>query len=121
MLNFGHTVGHALEAITTYRRFRHGEAIGYGMLAAAHISHSARLDVRRRPVARQGADPAPGSAAGVADLRCADALDAIGRDKKVVAGRLHFVLAHGLGATDIVSDVTTTELRAAMKAIGLKG
>ena len=38
MLNFGHTAGHALEAVTKYKRFRHGEAIAYGMLVAAEIA-----------------------------------------------------------------------------------
>lgn len=120
VLNFGHTIGHALEAITDYRRFRHGEAIGYGMLAAARLSvmrgaldasaESALSDVIRRM------GPLP----PVNDLRIKPALDAITRDKKVVDGRLHFVIATDLGATAIISDVTTRELAAAMKHIGMR-
>jgi 3-dehydroquinate synthase len=119
-LNFGHTVGHALEAVTKYRRFRHGEAIAYGMLAAARISvargtmsedDEARL---KDLIVRMGPLPV------VTDLKMGDALDAVQHDKKVVDGRLHFVLAKGLGGTTIVSDMTTMELKTALKAIGLK-
>jgi 3-dehydroquinate synthase len=120
ILNFGHTVGHALEALTEYRRFRHGEAIGYGMLAAA------RLSVMRGTMPETDADALAaligemGPLPPVSDLRSSDALDVIGRDKKVVAGRLHFVLARGIGATEIVSDVQTKDLVAAMKHVGMK-
>jgi len=120
ILNFGHTVGHALEAVTEYRRFRHGEAIGYGMLAAAHLSFTRGLmtkaDESRLATLIRDMGPLP----PVADLRSVDALDVIGRDKKVVAGRLHFVLARGIGATEIVADVQTKEITAAMKHIGMK-
>jgi 3-dehydroquinate synthase len=119
-LNFGHTIGHALEAITKYRRFRHGEAIAYGMLAAARISAargtmSSDDEARLKDlIVRMGPLPV------VTDLRMADALDAIQHDKKVVDGRLNFVLANGLGDTTIVSDMTTMELKTALKVIGLK-
>ena len=120
ILNFGHTVGHALEAITDYRRFRHGEAIGYGMLAAARLSLTRGLmtedDEARLATLIREMGPLP----PVADLRPRDALDVIGRDKKVVAGRLHFVLARGIGATEIVADVQAKEITAAMKHIGMK-
>ena len=119
ILNFGHTIGHALEAVTGYRRFRHGEAIAHGMLGAAdlavHRSAMASPD-REALVALIGAlGPLP----SVADLPIPRVLEAIRRDKKVVHGRLHFVLATGIGATATVDDVTEDELTATLVRIGL--
>jgi len=119
VLNFGHTVGHALEALTEYRRFRHGEAIGYGMLAAAHISAARGLMPAEDQAQLADMIRRMGPLPLVTDLRQPDALDVIARDKKVVDGRLHFVLCAGLGSSAIVSDVTTAELSAALSAIGL--
>jgi 3-dehydroquinate synthase len=120
VLNFGHTIGHALEAVTHYRRFRHGEAVAYGMQAATHISRLRGLvsddDEARITALIQNLGPLP----LVTDLKVKDVLEVVGHDKKVVAGRLHFVLARGLGATEIVSDVTAAELRGAAKSIGLR-
>ena len=119
VLNFGHTLGHALEAITDFRRFRHGEAVAYGMLAAAHISVARGLmpaaDGERLQELIQRMGPLP----PVGDLSRAAALDAASHDKKIADGRLHFVLTAGLGTTHIASDVTTAELEAALASIGL--
>jgi 3-dehydroquinate synthase len=119
-LNFGHTIGHALEALTHYKRFRHGEAVAYGMLAAAELAvargalPAGERDALRRLITMMGPLPA------VADLSAADAVEAAGRDKKVVAGRLHFVLPTAIGATITVDDVTHDELRRAAAAVGLR-
>jgi 3-dehydroquinate synthase len=120
VLNFGHTVGHALEAATGYRRFRHGEAVGYGMLAAADISTARGLLSRDDEAQLADVIRRVGPLPPVADVRMGDVLDATGRDKKVVRGRLHFVLAAGIGGTTIVTDVSTTELRAALRRVGLR-
>jgi 3-dehydroquinate synthase len=118
VLNFGHTVGHALEAVTKYRRFRHGEAIAYGMLAAADLAVARGA---LRPRLRDELDAlirALGPLPPVADLPAADLLQAIRHDKKVISGRLHFVLAIDIGATTTVDDVTEDELRAALLRLG---
>ena len=56
----------------------------------------------------------------VGDLPAAQIIEAMGRDKKVVAGRLHFVLPRSLGETQMVTDVTDAEMRAALGAIGVR-
>jgi 3-dehydroquinate synthase len=120
ILNFGHTMGHALEAISKYRRFRHGEAVGLGMLAAATLSHARGefpaddLQALRDVITHMGPLPA------TSDLKVSEALDAMLLDKKVAAGTLHFVLPTRIGTTRIATDVTRKELSAALKTIGLR-
>lgn len=120
ILNFGHTLGHALEAATGYTRLRHGEAVGLGMRAALAlgvtrgVTPSALADRATALIARLGPLPS------VADVPAGEALAAASHDKKVVNGRLHFVLVHATGAST-VADVTAKELRAALGALGIRG
>jgi 3-dehydroquinate synthase len=119
-LNFGHTAGHALEAVTKYRRFRHGEAVAYGMLVAAE------LGVRRGTLAATDRDALAalitqmGPLPPIGDLPVAELIQTMGRDKKVVAGTLHFVLPDGIGKTKVVTDVTREELTEALTSIGVR-
>jgi 3-dehydroquinate synthase len=121
ILNFGHTAGHALEAVTKYRRFRHGEAVAYGMLAAAAISVTRRVLPASDRQALADLITALGPLPPVGDIKVAPVLEAMRHDKKVIAGRLHFVLPTAIGATAIVDDVTSREVKAALVAIGLRG
>jgi 3-dehydroquinate synthase len=118
ILNFGHTAGHAIEAVTKYRRFRHGEAVGYGMLVAAELAtaRGALADADRKALADvvAGLGPLP----PIADIPRAEILKAVQHDKKVVAGRLNFVLPTAIGSTAIVDDVTNKEIAAALKRVG---
>ena len=118
ILNFGHTAGHALEAVTKFRRFRHGEAVGYGMLVAAElaVARGALADADRQALAELIASLGP--LPPIADLSSTAILEAIQHDKKVVAGTLHFVLPTAIGATAIVDDVKEAELRRALKKVG---
>ena len=120
ILNYGHTVGHALEAVTTYRRFRHGEAIAFGMLAAADlaVARGALAELERQALARLIAQLGP--LPPVSDLSIGEVIEAMRRDKKVVDGRLHFVIAIQIGATMTIDDVTEGELRAVLERLGLK-
>jgi 3-dehydroquinate synthase len=119
ILNFGHTIGHALEAATRYRRFRHGEAVAYGMLGAARLAASRGVlaadarDRLRELIVQMGPLPA------VADLHARDLLAAMSHDKKVLHRQLHFVLPVAIGRVEIVTDVSRDELAAALAAIGV--
>jgi 3-dehydroquinate synthase len=118
VLNYGHTAGHAIEAVTAYRRFRHGEAVACGMLVAADLA----VARGRMPAADRDALAALirqlGPLPDINDLAARDIVEATRRDKKVVEGRLHFVLATGIGEWAIADDVTEEELTAALTRVG---
>ena len=120
-LNFGHTAGHALEAVTKYRRFRHGEAIAYGMLAAGELGASRGVFPPADREALAALIMQMGPLPPVGDLSAAEVLEATKRDKKVIAGRLHYVLPTAIGNAITVTDVTPEELMQALLKIGLKG
>jgi 3-dehydroquinate synthase len=122
VLNFGHTVGHALEAVTLYRRFRHGEAVGHGMLVAAEISKRlGLLDVSELESLR-GAVHAAGRLPAASDLDADEIIRALGADKKAVGGRVRWVLLERIGRARVVDGrevparVVRESIRAALGA-----
>ncbi len=114
ILNYGHTLGHAIEAATGYRTLLHGEAIAWGMLAALQIA------LARRTVGPDQAErieqtilaygPLPPFRATPAQL-----LAAAGRDKKNRAGTRRFILPKGIGNAIVVEDATDAELNSAIR------
>jgi len=105
ILNFGHTVGHALEAETRYTHFLHGEAVGIGMRAAAHLSRlTGRLD---ETVCRAitGTVDLYGPFPALGDLDPARVAAHLKKDKKALQGSVHFVLATAIGAVEVVAGI----------------
>jgi 3-dehydroquinate synthase len=120
ILNFGHTVGHAIESITKYRRYRHGEAIGYGMQVAAQLSAARGILAEADRAALAALITSLGPLPPVGDLSTDEIIQATRHDKKVVAGALHFVLPTAIGATAIVNDVTDEEMTLALESVGFR-
>ena len=118
ILNYGHTIGHAIEAVTGYRRFAHGEAVSLGIAAEAGIAERlglAKPGVRARQVRLLEAVGLPVRGAGEAPDRVVEALS---RDKKAKDGRVPFVLAPEIGTFRLVFDVPTRAILDALAEIG---
>jgi 3-dehydroquinate synthase len=116
LLNFGHTVGHAIERAGDYREFLHGEALSLGIVAACAIS------IRR-------AGLAPDQRDAIVDLLRqfelpttlpknfprARIIAALAHDKKFEAGKVRFVVTPRIGAAHLANDVTLDDIREAVK------
>jgi len=100
VLNFGHTIGHALEAVTGYQRFLHGEAVAIGMVKAARVSFeygfcdSSAVERIRRLIADVGLPVEMPAEVSMPDL-----IGAMELDKKSSEGKIKFVLCAGIGKT----------------------
>jgi shikimate kinase/3-dehydroquinate synthase len=110
VLNLGHTVGHAIETATGYRRYRHGEAVGLGMLAALALSGQGEL--RAEVAELLAARGLPVELDPAIDLEAV--LTAVQRDKKRRGGRVGFVLVEAPGDVRPGRPVPEGELRAAV-------
>jgi shikimate kinase/3-dehydroquinate synthase len=112
-LNLGHTVGHAIETATGYARYRHGEAVGLGLLAALTLSQRPRL--RDEVEGLLGALGLPVALDREIDLD--DVAGAVMRDKKRRGGRIGFVLIDGPGEVRTGQRVPDRDLRAALEEL----
>lgn len=118
LLNFGHTIGHAIEHAAGYGNLLHGEAISLGMVAAAHVSARlaglslgevdqiiAALQARHLPVTLPP------------DFPREKIFEALPRDKKFEGGHIRFVVAHAIGRASVSTEVTMEDLEAAVAAL----
>lgn len=116
ILNFGHTLGHAIEAETNYEALLHGEAVAYGMHAAIALSQESVGLTEAEAGAMRGVIAGCGPLPAMDGLR-ADALAArMLHDKKTVKGKVHFVLTPRVGETKIVSGVGESMVLRAIEA-----
>ena len=111
ILNFGHTLGHAIEQVSGYGVYLHGEAISIGMMFAARLSGADYEDRLRALLTRYRLPTA------APDLDWSELLTAMQRDKKKSAGTVKFVLAPGLGDAKFGCEVSPQALEAAWSAI----
>ena len=114
ILNLGHTLGHAIESVTGYRKLLHGEAVGWGLIAALYLGKmrstvtEAEFDRLMSLVHLYGPLPA-------LKLNAQRLVAATAKDKKHLGNRRRFVLPQGIGNAKVVEDVTPEELLEAAK------
>jgi 3-dehydroquinate synthase len=116
LLNLGHTFGHAIESVTNYSTWLHGEAVGAGMLLAADMSQRlgwlSEADVERvhRMLVRFGLPT------DVRDLPSADIAEKMKIDKKVAAGRVRLVLLKAIGESVVTGDYDDAALHETLRS-----
>jgi 3-dehydroquinate synthase len=118
ILNYGHTIGHALEATEGYGHFRHGEAVAIGMVAAAMLSEKMGLasgdlvGEHRKLISEYGLPVG-------CEVRNPDqVLSVMYKDKKALRGRLRFILASEIGKVEITNEVTDELVMEVLKELG---
>jgi 3-dehydroquinate synthase len=119
ILNFGHTFGHALEKVTDYRRFRHGEAVGYGIQIAAELSKNLDLLSQNELKSLNDVLHRAGHLPDIGGVRLESILGAIKFDKKASGSGLSWILLKGIGKPVIISekDIPKAAISRAIRSI----
>lgn len=118
LLNFGHTVGHAIENAAGYGRYFHGEAISLGLCAACDLSvRKAGLPVEDRDLVVRLLEEHQLPTRLPPEIATDAVMDALRTDKKFASGEVRFVLSPRLGSAYVSRDVTLDEIRGAVEAL----
>jgi len=117
ILNLGHTVGHALEAVTNYQQYTHGEAVGLGMIAAAQIALEKEMFSEAEKTRLTGLLQNIDLPTTFPSIDMDVLIQAIYRDKKTQDEKLTFVLPTAIGKVDIIRDVEESLVRKAIKGL----
>ncbi|MCY7393357.1 MAG: 3-dehydroquinate synthase, partial [Leptolyngbyaceae cyanobacterium CAN_BIN12] len=120
ILNYGHTIGHAVESLTGYRVVNHGEGVAIGMMAAAEIASRLNLwestaTERQTVLIKKTGLPTQLPT----DIDIEAILQALQTDKKVEAGRVRFVLPTQIGAAIVTDQVSTEVIRSVLKQMSM--
>lgn len=115
ILNFGHTIGHALEAETEYSRFLHGEAVAFGMKAATHLA--ARVGLLNEPNRAEVLKIVElyGPIPPFDGITAESLVRHVSKDKKTIQGKVHFVLPDRIGHVQIRSGIAEADILAATR------
>ena len=116
-LNYGHTIGHALEAATAFGRFTHGEAVSLGVVAEARLATRLGIASAETAERQERLLSALGLPVRIADVDVDAVLAATRRDKKARDGRVPFVLAPAIGEFRVVYDVAPDDVRAVLTGL----
>jgi 3-dehydroquinate synthase len=119
ILNFGHTIGHGLEAAGDYRKLTHGEGVGWGMVGAIRLAR--RWEKLTEPLAKrmEAAVRNVGPLPSLRSLSKRRVLDAVSKDKKIGMQGLRFILPVGWGRVEIVESFPMTEIAWALDSLGV--
>ena len=116
ILNYGHTIGHAVESLTHYTQFVHGEAVAIGMVAAGKIALEMGLWTREEASRQDALIAKAGLPTEIPrEIAIDDILESIKSDKKVKAGKVRFILPTAIGKVTITDKVTPEIITKALK------
>ncbi len=114
ILNYGHTVGHAIESVSELKIW-HGEAVAIGMIAEARISNKLGIFDRDELIRLKGLIERAGLPTEIPDLEAEELIQAMKHDKKIVGGKIRFVLPRAIGEVFITDEVNPSLVEEALK------
>ena len=111
ILNYGHTIGHAVESLTSYTTYKHGEGVAMGMVSAANLSQAMGLLKKEDSQRIQSLLEAVGLPINLPVLNLEELIASLAHDKKVVSDKLRFVLPTKIGGVIITEEISVEVLK----------